>query len=136
MKDPSVDYNNELFTGNADLQLTTGLVPHLRFGKNTPLPDCAISFYEGETKPEYSGPPDMEYHQNYEKNPHTGETDDGKDCRGVINKGEPPANISISIASVVVSQSGNFNVEIKYSPVGDAKTERWFIMSSGQKGWF
>ncbi len=146
VKDPNQgDWGVVIFEGTTSvlLEYTGDFEDHfLRLGKDSPLPDCVIRF-SGIRKEypdassnlvEYSG-------KNLDKS-HTNEeliSKAEKGCRGIINKGEAPVNVKINSASLRVSDTGYFDIEINYQPDSgdkdDYKKDRWFRLR-GEKSWF
>jgi hypothetical protein len=136
-----------LETGKGSARLYTGLVDHIRLGAETPIPDCTFKVEKWRAIDTTM----LEYKIKDSEKAHTGETDDGKGCRGRIDKAGPLVAIDILNASIQLNSTGEIQVSVEYVPT-DRETSRirtdslYFaardhskervLFIKGERGWF
>lgn len=99
-------------SGSGTVQLYTGMVDHLRLGKDTPIPDCTFVVRTVSATGDY----EIRYTDVDGSKFHIGEVDDGKGCQGRIDPEGPMVPISITHTTISLKDDGTVFVSINYGP--------------------
>ena len=105
----------------------------LTLDKETPIPGCMISFYEGSAKRDNTERATaMEFKI---KGDSSIKRDGEAGCVGRIDKGGSTVEIEIDHAVVTLHTDGKFYVGIEYRAKGDYDKKR-ILRIEGERGWF
>ena len=123
-------------TGNGSASLEVGLDHILKLGKETPIPECVISFFPGLAKRDSTEKATaMEFRIKDEISIKRDGLGGAPGCVGRIEKDGPATEIEIDHARVSLHDDGEFHISIDYRPTGNYEKRRTLRIHR-KRGWF
>lgn len=126
-----------LDTGTGSASLEVGLDHILRLGKETPIPECMITFFPGSARRDDSGRATaMEFRIKDQYSIKRDGPGGAPGCVGRLSKSEQPGEIEIDHAIVTLSDDGEFSVGVDYRKKGDYEKKSTLRLKGMRGGWF